>query len=465
MKPPARHFPDGFRFGAATSAQQIEGAVREDGRGESVWDRFAATPGRISDGSDPAVACDHYHRWREDIARMRELGLDAYRFSIGWTRVLPTGRGPVNSAGLDFYEALVDGLLAAGITPFVTLNHWDLPQALDERGGWGARDTVQAFADYTEAVAARLGDRVNHWVTHNEPWCVATLGHQDGHHAPGRHDPAEALRVAHHLLLSHGFATRVLHRAAPGAEVGITLLLGPVEAASTSTADRDAARRYDGTFNRWFLEPLYRGHYPADVIADHVRRGHLASPELPFVHAGDLELIAEPMDFLGVNYYSRGVMRAGPDGEPVAVPQRPTGDLTEMGWEIWPSGLRDTLVRVTREYGVRKVYVTESGAAFTDVPDATGHVADARRVEYLRGHFEAALDAISDGVPLAGYFVWSLLDNFEWGLGYSRRFGLYRVEFETQERTPKDSACFYRDVIAARGLPALAQPVGCRRSM
>ena len=463
--PAARRFPDGFRFGVATSAQQIEGAAREDGRGESVWDRFAATPGRISDGSNPSVACDHYHRWREDVALMRTLGLDAYRFSIGWTRVLPTGRGPVNAAGLDFYDALVDGLLAAGITPFVTLNHWDLPQALDDRGGWGARDTVHAFTDYTAAVAERLGDRVKHWITHNEPWCIATLGHQDGHHAPGRRDSAEALRVAHHLLLSHGLATGVLRQAVPDAEVGITLILSPVEAASASAADRDAARRYDGTFNRWFLDPLYRARYPDDVIADHVRRGHLASPELPFVRAGDLGTIATPTDFLGVNYYSRGVMRAGPDGEPVGVPQAPPDELTAMGWEVWPRGLHDILVRVTREYGVPKLHVTESGAAFDDVPDSTGHVADPRRVEYLRGHFEAALDAITAGVPLAGWFVWSLLDNFEWGLGYSRRFGLCRVDFDTLERSPKDSAYFYRDVIAARALPASAPLPLPRRSM
>lgn len=459
----ARRLPDGFLLGAATSAQQIEGSAREGGRGESVWDRFAATPGAIADGSDPSVACDHYRRWREDVALMRELGLGAYRFSIGWTRVLPDGRGSVNGRGLGFYDSLVDALLEAGITPFVTLNHWDLPQALDQRGGWGSRETVDAFLEYAAAVSARLGDRVKHWITHNEPWCVATLGHEQGHHAPGRRDPAEALRVAHHLLLSHGRAIEVLRRESKGAEVGITLILSETGAASDSDADRDAARQHDGAFNRWFLDPLYRAPYPEDAIADRVRRGHLASSELPFVHPGDLEAIATPTDFLGVNYYSRVVLRAGPGGVPEAVPQAPKDELTEMGWEVWPRGLRDMLVRVTREYGPRAIHVTENGAAFADTPGPDGRVSDPRRVEYLREHLESALDAVADGVPLRGYFAWSLLDNWEWGLGYAKRFGLYRVDFATQRRTPKDSAFFYREVATARAVPARARPLETRR--
>jgi len=459
-----RRFPEGFLLGAATSAQQIEGGAREGGRGESVWDRFAAVPGAIADGTDPSVACDHFHRWREDVALMRELGLGAYRFSTGWSRVLPTGEGPANEAGLDFYDALVDALLEAGITPFVTLNHWDLPQALDARGGWGARATAQAFLAYAAAVAGRLGDRVKHWTTHNEPWCIATLGHEEGHHAPGRRDPVEALRVAHHLLLSHGWAVELLRGESPGAKVGITLILSPVEPASGSEPDRDAARAYDGRFNRWFLDPLYRGCYPADAVADRVRRGHLASGELPFVRPGDLQAIAAPTDFLGVNYYSRAVMKAGPGGEPVGVPQAPPDELTEMGWEVWPRGLRDILVRLTREYGPRALYVTENGAAFADEPGADGRVADERRVEYLRAHLDSALDALDEGVPLEGYFAWSLLDNFEWGHGYTKRFGLYRVDFGTQRRTPKDSAFFYRDVAASRAVSARVQPLSSRRT-
>jgi beta-glucosidase len=449
----ARRFPVGFRLGAATSAQQIEGGTCEGGRGESVWDRFAATPGKIADGSDPAVACDHYHRWRGDVGLMRELGLDAYRFSIGWTRILPSGRGPANEAGLDFYDALVDALLAAGITPLVTLNHWDLPQALDERGGWASRDTGHAFVDYAAIVAARLGDRVKDWITHNEPWCIATLGHERGEHAPGRRDPAEALHVVHHLLLSHGWTVPVLRRACPGARVGLAHIHSPVEAATASAADRDAARRYDGVFNRWYLDPLHRAHYPEDVIADHVRRGHLADGPLPFVRDGDLEAIAVPTDFLGVNYYSRSVIAAGPDGEPVGVPQGAREERTEMGWEVWPRGLTDSLVRLARDYAPRELVVTESGAAFADEPDATGHVADARRVEYLRAHLEAALDALDQGVPLTGYYAWSLLDNFEWAQGYTKRFGLYRVDFATQRRTAKASASFFRELTTARAVP------------
>lgn len=449
----SRRFPAGFLLGAATSAQQIEGGVHEGGRGESIWDRFASVPGNIADGTTPAVACDHFHRWREDVALLSEMGANAYRFSIGWPRVLPEGRGTPNAAGLDFYDTLVDALLEARITPFVTLNHWDLPQALDEKGGWGARTTVPAFLDFTDAVTARLGDRVKHWVTHNEPWCISTLGHEEGRHAPGRRDPAEALRVAHHLLLSHGRAVPVVRANAPGSTVGITLILTPAEPASASEADRDAARRFDGTFNRWFLEPLYRARYPGDVIEDRVRRGHLSSAELPFVMPGDLETIATPTDFLGVNYYSRAVLKAGPGGEPVGVPQAPPDALTDMGWEVYPRGLTGLLAHVTREYGPRALHVTENGAAFPDAPDASGRVSDPRRIDYLRTHFEAALDAIEAGVPLAGYFVWSLLDNFEWGLGYRPRFGLYHVDFATQRRTAKDSARFFRDVATARAVP------------
>ncbi|MFN8589010.1 MAG: GH1 family beta-glucosidase [Candidatus Eisenbacteria bacterium] len=452
-------FPDGFRFGAATSAQQIEGGAREGGRGESVWDRFAAQPGRVKDGSTPAVACDHFHRWREDVALMRELGLDAYRFSTGWSRVLPTGEGAPNAAGLDYYDQLVDALLAAGITPFVTLNHWDLPQALDDKGGWGARACVDAFVAYAEAVSRRLGDRVKHWITHNEPWCIATLGHEQGAHAPGRKDPAEALRVAHHLLLSHGRAVPVLRAHSPGAEVGFTTMMVKAEAASDTPADRDAERQCDGLFNRWFLDPLYRGAYPADVIADRVRHGALASPELPFVEPGDLATIATPTDFVGVNYYSRAVVRAGADGRPQGVPQAPPEALTEMGWEVYPRGLSDLLVRVTRDYAPARLYVTENGAAFADpAPGADGAIADPRRVEYLRTHLSAALDAIAGGAPLAGYFCWSLLDNWEWAEGYTKPFGLHAVDFATQRRTPKHSARFYRDVVAARAVPAVVSP-------
>ncbi len=446
-------FPDGFLWGVATSAAQIEGGRREGGRADSIWDRFADRPGAIADGSRPDVACDHFHRWREDVALMRGLGLGAYRFSIAWPRVVPQGVGAPNGAGLDFYDALVDALLAAGIRPFPTLYHWDLPQALQERGGWGRRDTAAAFADYAAIVARRLGDRVRAWTTHNEPWCVATLGHEEGHHAPGQRDPAQALRVAHHLLLSHGLATDALRAEAPGAEVGIVLIHSPADPASARDADRDAARWFDGFFNRWYLDPLFRGAYPDDAVADRVAAGHLAGPALPFVEEGDLATIARPLDFLGLNYYSRVVMRTDEGGRRVAVPPAPSAAVTAMGWESWSEGLEAGLVRVHRDYAPRALYVTENGAAYDDPPEGGGTIADPLRIAYLDAHLRAARRAVARGVPLAGYFLWSLLDNFEWGFGYTRRFGLYAVDPRTRERRPKASASWYREVVAANAVP------------
>jgi beta-glucosidase len=456
-------FPSDFLWGVATSAYQIEGACDEDGRGESIWDRFAATPHKIADGSDGKMACDHYHCWREDIEWMKWLGVGAYRFSIAWPRVLPNGRGAVNPKGLDFYDALVDALLEAGIQPFATLYHWDLPQLLQDEGGWASRATAEAFVGYSDAVTARLGDRVRHWTTHNEPWCIAALGHEHGEQAPGHRDPAESLRVAHHVLLSHGWAVEAIRRNSPGAEVGIVLILSPVGPASPSDADREAARHADGAFNRWYLDPLFRGRYPQDAIADRVRRGHLASHELPFVRPGDLPAIAAPLDFLGVNYYSRTVVHADAAGEPVGVKPLSVRQLTDMGWEVYPEGLREILVRVEREYRPRKIYITENGAAYRDQPDARGRVADTRRIDYLREHLAMARQAVADGVPVAGYFVWSLLDNFEWAHGYQKRFGLMHVDLATQRRTPKDSAYWYRETVAAGAVDDLEQQPLLRR--
>jgi beta-glucosidase len=420
-------FPGDFLWGAATSSQQIEGGRNAGGRGESIWDRFADTPGNIADGSNADIACDHYHRWREDIELMKWLGLGAYRFSIAWPRILPDGTGRVNDAGLDFYEALVDGLLEAGIRPFPTLYHWDLPQALQDRGGWAERSTAEAFVEYSTVVTRRLGDRVSRWVTHNEPWCVTTLGHDEAHHAPGHRNPAEALAVAHHLLLSHGWATEAIRREAPKVEVGIVQIHCPSHPATESEADRNAARWFDGFFNRWYLDPLFRGVYPADAVADRVGAGHLDSAEMPFVEDGDLAAISVPVDFLGLNYYSRNIMRAGPNGT-------------------------ETLLRVHREYAPRKIYIAENGAAYDDPAEATGRIRDSRRIIYLREHLLAAHRAIAKGVPLKGYFTWSLMDNFEWGHGYEKRFGLYAVDLETQKRTPKDSAYWYRDVLSANAV-------------
>jgi beta-glucosidase len=449
----ALRFPADFLWGVATSAFQIEGATDVDGRGESIWDRFTATPGTIEDGSDGRRACDHYHRWAADLGLVRELGLGAYRFSIAWPRVIPAGRGPVNPRGLDFYDRLVDGMLALGITPFATLYHWDLPQRLQDEGGWGARSTVDAFVDYAACVADRLGDRVRHWTTHNEPWCIATLGHEQASHAPGLRDPALALRVAHHLLLSHGRAVPVIRARSPDAEVGIVLILVPTEPATPSSDDVDAARWADGVFNRWYLEPLYRAAYPADAIADRVAQGHLPIGELPFVEPGDLEVIATPTDYLGVNYYSASTMR----GEPTAAGPRRRQVLTglprtDMGWEVRPADLHDLLVRLHRDYGPRRIYITENGAAFDDPPDAAGRIDDRRRVAYLGDHLREAHRALAAGVPLAGYFHWSLLDNFEWSFGHTRRFGLIHVDFTSQRRTPRASAAHYRTIATANAV-------------
>lgn len=450
-------FPDDFVLGVATSAQQIEGAWRQDGRGASIWDRFADLPGAIEDGSRPDVCCDHYNRWREDVDLMRWLAVGAYRFSTSWARVMPDGRGSPNQAGLDFYDALVDALLAAGIEPFLTLNHWDLPQALQDEGGWASRATCEAFVCYASVVAGRLGDRVRFWFTHNEPWCIATLGHEHGAHAPGHRDARQALRAAHHLLLSHGLAVRAIRAVSPSAEVGIVLNLSPAHPATPSPDDQDAARRFDGLFNRWYLDPLLRGRYPADAIADLAELGHLAGPELPFLQAGDLELIQTPMDHLGVNYYSRTVLAADSDGRPRAVAHERSGVVTEMGWEVYPDGLVAQLHHLVRDYDTPPIYITENGAAFVDPPAADGRIADPQRVAYLRDHLAAAHRALADGLPLRGYFAWTLMDNFEWNHGFTRRFGLFGIDAATGARIPKDSAFWYRDAVAARavddGLP------------
>jgi beta-glucosidase len=446
-------FPRQFVWGAATSSYQIEGAASEGGRGESIWDRYARTPGKVEDGSNGDVACDHYHRFRDDIALMKGLGLQAYRFSVAWPRIQPSGRGRANQAGLDFYSRLVDALLEAGITPFATLYHWDLPQPLQDEGGWPRRSTAEAFVEYTEIVARALGDRVKHWITHNEPWCASMLGHQRGIHAPGfREDWGAALAASHHLLLSHGWAVPVLRRESPGAEVGITVNLVPAVPASPSPADYDACRHFDGYFNRWFLDPIHGRHYPADMVADYVAAGHLPPEGFTLVKPGDLQAIAAPCDFLGVNYYNRSVVRSDKIPEeqnhPRTVHLAPKSEWTDIGWEAYAEGLYQILTRVHLVYGPPKIYVTESGASFSEGPDAAGRVPDQRRVVFLRDHFLAAHRALSGGVPLAGYFVWSLLDNFEWDRGYTQRFGVVWVDYATQARILKDSALWFRKVIA-----------------
>ncbi len=454
-----------WTWGVATSAAQIEGAVDEDGRGPSIWDEFASRPGTIEDGSTPAVACDHYHRWREDVALMREIGVDAYRFSVAWPRVIPSGAGPVNERGLDFYDRLVDALVAANIEPVVTLYHWDLPLALQEKGGWTARETCDAFVEYARAVARRLGNRVSRWITHNEPWCIATLGYEEGHHAPGWRDPAAAMRVAHHVLLSHGLAVDALREELGGARVGIVLNLSPAcPLDEGNPGDVDAARWFDGFFNRWYLDPLLRGAYPDDAIADRVARGHLEDAALPFVEPGDLDVISRPIDFLGVNYYGRTVLRAGPDGRPEAVRVVPEEELTDMGWEVWPQGLERLLRRLDHDYAPREIVVTECGAAWDDPPGPDGRIHDERRIDFLDRHIDAALAARRSGVPVTGFFVWSLMDNFEWAHGYTKRFGLVHVDYTTLRRTPRESATWYSRTIRTRPVPGSDESTPRRHS-
>jgi beta-glucosidase len=443
----AYRFPKDFLWGAATAAYQIEGAVQEDGRGETIWDRFCATPGKIFAGHTGEVACDHYHRYREDIILMRELGLRSYRFSIAWARILPAGGGRPNPAGLDFYQRLVDALAEAGIVPMATLYHWDLPQALQDQGGWEARDTASRFADYAAVLFDALGDRVPLWITHNEPYVSAYIGHKTGEHAPGIRDEAKAVQVAHHLLLSHALAVQSFrsHRNA-GAKIGISLNLHPAKAESDQPEDLQAAALFDAYQNRWFLDPVFRGRYPEDLLEIFQRQNGT-----PRLQEEDLQTFAgAPVDFLGVNYYFRQIVRR-PErpGELFATvrPDYPGVRFTEMGWEVWPDGLYDMLIRLHREYGQPELYVTENGAAFPDDLLRDGRIDDQDRVMFLNDHFQAAGRAMAEGVRLKGYQVWSLLDNFEWAFGYDRRFSLVHVDFATQKRTPKSSALWYRGVI------------------
>ena len=441
----AAAFPASVRLGAATAAFQIEGAVREDGRGESIWDRFCRVPGAVAGGDTGDVACDHYHRWREDLELVGALGLQSYRFSIAWPRVQPTGRGELAPRGVAFYRRLAEGLLARGIEPVATLYHWDLPQALQDAGGWAARDTAERFADYADHMARELGDVVAAWITHNEPWVVAFPGHAEGTKAPGLRDWPTALRVAHHLLCSHGLAVERL-RAHGAREVGITLNLAPARAAGQGQEDAEAALRFDGHLNRWFLDPVLRGRYPADLV-EHYER-HVGP--LDAVRDGDLELIARPIDMLGVNYYFPAHVAAAPVAEPLGLRSAtPPGPLTAMGWPVDPGGLTELLLRLRRDYGAVPISITENGAAFDDEQPRDGVVEDPARLAYLEGHLRAVADAVAAGVDVRRYLAWSLLDNFEWEHGYSKRFGIVRVDYDTQVRIPKRSGLWYRDLIAA----------------
>jgi beta-glucosidase len=458
-------FPDGFLWGAATAAFQIEGSTTADGRRDSIWDVFARQPGAVLGGDTGDPACDHYRRHRDDVALMADLGLRAYRFSVAWPRVRPDGR-TVNQAGLDFYRRLVDELLEAGIAPWLTLYHWDLPQVLEDEGGWTSRDTAFRFADYTETVVDALGDRVPTWTTLNEPWCSSLLGYAAGVHAPGRTDPRAAVAAVHHLHLAHGLGVQAVRAASSEVRVGVTHNLYEVVPDSGSPADVDAARRVDGLQNRLWLDPVLRGAYPADVVEDLAPFGFAEH-----VRDGDLELIGAPIDVLGLNMYSSHRIRAG---EPTDGPTPNVGaeharevdrglPRTAMGWEIDPSSLTRLLLRLQAEYPGTPVVITENGSAWEDEVSADGAVHDPDRVAYLDAHLRAVHAAIKGGADVRGYLAWSLMDNFEWAFGYSKRFGLVRVDYDTQRRTVKDSALYYRDVVAAGGLPAEPPVQGCGR--
>ncbi len=443
----AASFPAQFLWGAATASYQIEGAIHEGGRGTSIWDTFSATPGKTFRSQSGEVAANHYHLMNEDVALMAQLGLGGYRFSIAWPRIQPEGAGPANQQGLDFYDRLVDALLAHGIQPFATLYHWDLPQTLQDKGGWLNRDTAHAFADYAEIMAHRLGDRVTGWITHNEPWCAAFLGYGIGVHAPGFKNKQDAIQVGHHLLFSHGLAVPRLRAASKsGTQIGITLNFTPVYPADDSPETQRDLAVADAFSNRWFLDPLYRGSYPDELFT-----GMQLNP--PEMQEGDMAIIGTPIDFLGVNNYSRAVIRGraageSPDSSNSVVPV-PGACYTEMGWEIYPQGLTDLLVRFHNEYAIPALYVTENGAAFTDQWDGNGTVNDPRRVSYVREYIQAVASAMEQGAPLKGYFVWSLIDNFEWAEGYSKRFGVVYVDYASQRRVIKASGQWYANFITA----------------
>ncbi|MFJ4717284.1 GH1 family beta-glucosidase [Streptomyces sp. NPDC088785] len=461
-------FPPGFLWGSATASYQIEGAVREDGRTPSIWDTFSHTPGKVLNGDTGDIAVDHYHRWRDDVRLMADLGLTAYRFSVAWPRVQPTGRGPAVQRGLDFYRHLVDELLAHGIKPVATLYHWDLPQELENAGGWPVRDTAYRFAEYASLVGEALGDRVEQWVTLNEPWCSAFLGYGSGVHAPGRTDGAAALRAAHHLNLGHGLATQALRGILPGrASIGLSLNPSVVRPLTDAPADLDAQRRIDALANRVFTGPLLTGAYPEDLLADTARL-----TDWSFVQEGDTGTIHQPLDFIGLNYYTPAIV-SGPRAERTGARLDGHGasdhspwpgsddvefhhvneDVTAMGWPVDPTGLSDLLLDYTAQAPGVPLYVTENGAAYDDVV-VDGAVHDPERVRYLHAHLGAVHDAIARGADVRGYFLWSLLDNFEWAYGYSKRFGAVYVDYETQQRIPKSSATWYAGVARAGGLPA-----------
>ncbi|MDI3531578.1 MAG: beta-glucosidase [Candidatus Atribacteria bacterium] len=443
-------FPSDFIFGVATAAYQIEGAWNEDGKGESIWDRFAHTPGTIKDGTTGDVACDHYHRFEEDVELMKKLGIDAYRFSISWPRIFPEGKGQINEKGVKFYQQLIEKLKAAGIKPVVTLYHWDLPQALQDRGGWESEETVEAFRDYAAFVFQQFGKEVFMWITHNEPWVVAFPGHYEGWMAPGKKDFLAALRVSRNLLLAHGLAVQEFRKQGISSPIGITLNLSPVHPASKNEEDLLAAKRYDGYLNRWFLDPVFKGFFPEDMLEWYKQKGFVS----PQFNEEEAKLVTQPLDFLGINYYSRHIVKKG--GHPLLEIEfvRPKDSkYCEMGWEIYPPGMYEIIKRVAEDYHPHQIYITENGVSFADQPNQEGKIDDEERVLFLKEHLQELHRAIREGYPVKGYFLWSLLDNFEWAQGYTQRFGIIYTDYQTLRRIPKKSFYWYQQVVKEKALP------------
>ena len=450
-------FPKDFLWGAATAAYQIEGAHDVDGRGESIWDRFSHTPGKVRNGDTGDVACNHYNLWEEDLALMRTMGLKSYRFSLAWPRILPRGRGTVNQKGLDFYRRLLEALLEADIIPSVTLFHWDLPQVLQDEGGWAVRSTAEALGEYADVVTGELGKIGGaniRWTTLNEPAVAALLGNLWGAHAPGIKDGSTALKASHHMLLGHGFAMQMIRKNCPGAEAGIVQVAQEIVPNGANGVDYDRYRVADGLWHRWFLDPVFGRGYPHDVREEWFRTGGADAKAAEVIKDGDEKIIGAPIDYIGVNYYSRQFAGAGPAGAPFGMGQAKipeSSEQTDFGWEVYPEGLFNVLTRIQFHYRPKAIYITENGCSYGYVPDATGRIRDARRISYYEHHLAQVHRAIQAGVSVKGYYAWSLMDNFEWGEGYAQRFGIVWVDFKTQQRTFKDSAYWYKDVIATNG--------------
>ncbi len=447
-------FSNDFIWGVATSSYQIEGAPDSDGKGPSVWDTFSHTPGKIKNNDNGDLACDHYNLWPQDIKLMVKLGINAYRFSISWPRIFPTGvEKTPNQLGLDFYDRIVDSLLENNITPFITLNHWDMPQGLEDHGGWPNRSIVEQFVKYTHHVSKVLGDRVKNWITHNEPWCISYLGYIIGRKPPGLINAwPKSLATAHHLLLSNGIAIKEIKLNSHQSQVGITLNLNTAEPASKSSYDNEACQLYDSQFNRLYLDPIYKGQYPNNLFQYLINKDLIKESDLDFIRPNDLKIISDKMDFLGVNYYSRAIIRDEEVDDKKNLPQTiKMGPKTDFGWEVYPTGIYDLMMRLKNDYHVPKIYITENGCSYGDSPNESGIINDQKRIDYYSSHLEELKKAIYDGAPCEGYFAWSLMDNFEWAEGYSQRFGLVWIDFDSLKRIPKNSFYWYKNYISKNG--------------